>query len=189
MLKTPLFSLIGHASAQKEGRSLPVQILLLDESISLPGFSFLDYPYQPAFQLGTELSLKEGMKHDWHVAGNIGFYFHDDLRTAGFLNAQLGYRRTFGRFNASLAVGPGLAFAFAPQPVYVFENGTYQEGKNNGDLIFMPSGALNLAYRLRQAEKSPEVVFHYSLSLDAPFSVLPLPHLFVGLGLRFYPFK
>ncbi|MEM9261107.1 MAG: hypothetical protein AAGA62_15805, partial [Bacteroidota bacterium] len=128
-------------------------------------------------------------KSAWYLAGNLGFYFHRHLRTAGFLQTQIGYRRRFGKLGVSLAVGPGVSLAFATQPVYVFEGGTYREGKNNGDLVFMPAATIDLSYQLGQTKRSPELLLYYSLAVDAPFAVLPLPHLFVGGGLRFYPFK
>jgi len=182
------FFCCGFMSAQADGQKLSLTALVLDESLSFPSLATGGYPYNPAFQVGAEYTLRQRENSDLHLSANLGFYFHRYSQTAGFLNAHIGLRRRFGRFSAALGAGPGLALAYATQPVYVYDNGTYKEGKD-GQLIFMPSGALTLGYRLGTQTNSPEVLLHYELAIDQPFANFSVPHIFVGAGIRLFPFN
>ncbi|MEM6394958.1 MAG: hypothetical protein AAF741_01330 [Bacteroidota bacterium] len=177
-------------SAQRDKPSLPIKISILQQSVDLPSFRFLNYSIKPAATIGTEYRLGRGKNHDWHLSGDVGFYFHRQLRTAVFARAGIGYRRYFGRFNFSARVLAGSALVFATEPVYGFQDGTYTEVKNSGQLVFMPSADISLAYRLKQNELAPELFLSYQIAIDSPFSpAATLPHLFVGGGLLFYPFQ
>jgi len=180
--------LFGSLNAQDETQRLSVSALLLDESLSFPVLNPARHPYHPAFQLGLEYKLRSRPNHDFHLGANLGFYFHRYSQTAGFINVQIGLRLRFGRFSGRLGVGPGFALASATQPVYTYSNSSYQEGKD-GQLIFMPSLALGLGYRIGSRATSPELLLHYELAIDQPFANFSVPHLFVGAGVRLFPFN
>lgn len=169
-------------------QDFPLRISLLDESITPPGFLFVKYPYNPAAMVGTEFLLRKRPKHDLHLTGNLGFYFHRHIRTSVFLNTEIGYRYHLGRFSPTLRAGIGVAHAFSTAPVYVFNGEDYETGKNSGRPVLLPSVGFELAYRLKDQERSPELFFSYIFALEAPFAFVTLSHVLVGVGYKFYPF-
>lgn len=175
-------------SGQQNVPTFPLKIVVADESILLPGFRFVDYRYEPAFLVGTEYPLSVNPRSGFHLLGTLGWYFHRHFRTSGFANIQLTYRLRVKRFHGSIGVGPGASLAFATQPVYAYNGETYVTGKNSGQLLFMPAAALELGYQLSTRPSAPELLFDYSFALEDPFALVPAPHLFVGIGVRFYPF-
>jgi len=138
--------------------------------------------------LGTEYQLRKRRKYDLHLTANLGFYFHRHIRSAVFLNTEIGYRYHFGRFSSSIRAGVGYAHAFSTSPVYVFDGEDYVEGENSGRPVLMPSLGLELAYSLKDQERSPTLFLSYIYALDAPFAPVTLAHVLVGAGCKFYPF-
>jgi len=194
LLTVFLLILSGKTNAQNfdraTHRSIPIKVALLDESISPPNLWFTRYTYNPAVTIGVEYPLSNGRHHEWFLQTNLGFYFHRHFRTALFLNAGGGYRRYIGRFNISLGLAAGYSHVYATEPVYAFNGNTYEEVNNNGQGVFMPSAELALGYKLHQGLYSPEIYLTYQFAADSPFSGVKLvPHDFVGLGAKLYPFK
>ena len=170
-------------------QSFPIHISVMDVSSSIPNFWFLRYSYNPAGMIGTEYLLKEKNNHDFHLTGNVGFYHQEDWQTGTFLNSEIGYRQHFNRWNAYARLGVGYAHTFSPRPVYKFEDGQFQEVKDNGRSYFMGSVSLNVSYELSKKENSPEVYFTFMQSVELPFNQWAGAHQFVGIGYKFYPFK
>ncbi len=181
-----IYSLLLPAQSGSPGS--PLKVVLADESIALPGFSFVDYGYEPALLLSSEYPMGRSGYDGFYISGTLGWYFHRHFRTSVFTNAQISYRLRAKRFHGSIGVGPGAALAYATQPVYEFDDGTYAEGKNSGQLLFMPAATLELGYKLGTTPTATELLLDYSFAVETPFALVPAPHLFVGLGLRFYPF-
>lgn len=173
-----------------EPHPISLKVSLLDESISPPNFWFLDYSYNPALMLGLEYRLSKSPRRDWHLAANMGYYFHRHFRTAGFLQAGIGYRQQLGRLQLSGRILAGASLAFATEEVYAFEDGDYRGVNNSGSLIFSPAVDFSLGYRLGKQSSGTEIYLNYMLAIDSPFGgALLLPHVFAGLGCRFHPFQ
>lgn len=180
-----LTALSLNSYAQKQ--NLPLKITLLDENFSLPNFAFTGYPLNPAIMIGTEYQLKEVRNHEWYLNGNIGFYHHKHWQNAVLLTGEIGYRQHFGRFNAAGQVGLGYAHVFAATPIYTFSEGTYKRATDFGSPRFMPNLSLHLGYELTEQANSPEIYLSYMATVETSF--IPIPHTFVGIGVKFYPFK
>jgi len=181
-------SMLHSQSLQEETRKFPLKISLLDESISLPNFWFTRYSYNPAAMIGTEYILKEKNNYDWHLTGNLGFYYHKNWQTAVFVNSEIGYRYHLGRFNASARLGVGYAHVFATQPIYREVDGDYELQTDYGSPAFMPSLGINFAYELQDKEYSPEVFLTFMSHAEVPFNIFTGLHQMVGIGVKFYPF-
>lgn len=164
----------------------PIKLSILDENLTTPDLNVARYSFNPAIILGTEYYLKQTDRNEWFLGGNVGFYSHKYFRNAIFLNTELGYRHHFGRFNTSAQLGLGYAHVFATLPTYKYENGDYNEVTDWGSPAFMPSLGLELGYRLGNSPNSPELFIDYMFAVDDPFAVLPLPHQFFGLGIKFF---
>lgn len=167
---------------------LPLKISILDESISFPNFWFLDFSFNPTIMLGTEIILKEKNNHDWHLTGNLGYYFHKDWQAAIFLNSEIGFRHHFGKFNISPRFGLGYAHTFATKAVYRPVDGQFEKVKDFGSPTFTPSLSINIGYQFKDAKYSPEIFLTFMSSLEIPFTIHTGIHQFVGLGYKFYPF-
>ncbi len=170
-------------------QTMPLKISILDESISFPNFWFTDYAFNPSLMIGTEHILKEKGNHDWHLAGNLGFYQHKDWQNGVFLNAEIAYRYHFKRLSIAPKFGLGYAHTFSPKSVYQFENGEYKPVKEFGNPTLMPSLSIELAFKINKTEQSPEVFLTFMESAEIPFRFYNGLHQFVGLGYKFYPFS
>lgn len=179
-----LFSL--QAQTKQE---FPLTISLMDESLILPGFKFLQYSFNPAIMIGTEYVLKENPKSDWFLTGNLGLYYHDQSQLGALLQSEFGYRRKMGKWNASLRVGAAYLHSFSTKPVYLLENGTVSEGTDVGNPTFMPSAALSVGYRVGDQKYSPELFLIWMNSMELPFDYYTGAHQFTGIGIKFYPFR
>jgi len=171
-------------------QTLPISIAVLDESISLPNLWFLEYKYNPAIMIGTEYLLKQKPKSDWHLTGNVGFYYHKNWELGPFINSEIGYRRSLTkRFNLQSRFGLGYLHQFAGKAVYTFQDGTYKEKTDFGSPAFMGSLSLGCEYDLKQKPFSPTIFFTYMSTVKLPFSIYNGLNQFVGLGYKFYPFS
>jgi len=176
-------------SQQGMAQSMPLKISVLDESISFPNFWFTNYSYNPSLMVGTERILKTKKNHDWHLTGNLGFYYHKDWQTGIFVNSEIGYRYHIKRFSISPKFGLGYVHTFSPKPSYRFEDGIYTRVKDFGNATLMPSLSIELAFKLSKTEQSPELFLTFMETAEIPFRLYNGIHQFVGLGYKFYPFK
>lgn len=185
--------IVSNLSAQKvemenTKQTLPLSISILDESISVPNFWFLNYSYNPAVIVGSEYVLKQKEKSDRHLTGNIGFYYHKNWELAFFINSEIGYRYHFNRFNVLGRFGLGYLHQFAGKTVYTFQDGTYKEKTDFGSPALLTSLALSCEYEIKKTEYSPAVFLTFMSSAKLPFSIYNGLNQFVGLGYKFYPF-
>ncbi|MEO0338125.1 MAG: hypothetical protein AAF242_02820 [Bacteroidota bacterium] len=165
----------------------PLKISILDESISLPNTWFLDYSFNPAIMVGTEITLKSNPKNAFFLSGDLGFYHHKGIQSALVFNLGLGYRQEIGRLYASLRLGPGYSHIFTASQIYEYENGEYVEKGDLGRPTFSPFIALEVGYALSSKAQRPELFLTMIESVD--INAVTFPHQFVGLGLKFYPFQ
>lgn len=171
-------------------QTLPISIVVLDESISLPNLWFLEYEYNPAIIIGTEYILKQKPKSDWHLTANIGFYYHKSWELGPFINSEIGYRHGLGkRFNLQSRFGLGYLHQFAGKAVYTFQEETYKEKTDFGSPTLMTSLSLGCEYKLKRKSYSPTIFLIYMSTVKLPFSIYNGLNQFVGLGYKFYPFS
>jgi hypothetical protein len=168
----------------------PISISLMHESISLPFVTNpIKYQYNPAFSIGTEISLKKKKKYDLHLSGNLGYYYHKDWESTLFTEIKFGYRYQIKRFSISPNLGLGYAHIFTPKPIYGFEEGKFQEIKDKGRPAFQSSLSIIPSFKLYQKENSAEVYLIYTFTIQYPYSETNGFHQFIGIGYKFYPFK
>lgn len=189
-----LFACYTQLHAQEQEKSSffqthPIKISVLDESLSLPNFWFVSFPYNPAMMIGTEHILKQGKNSDFHLTANLGGYYHRYARTAFFLNTELGYRYHLGRWNASFRMGIGYSHAFYPGPEFGLDGEVSEEISSLGRPLLMPSAALGMGYHLSDDPYSPEIFLTYMTAVDFPLSLYNSVHQFVGIGVAVYPFQ
>lgn len=186
VLITILFlSFYGKLLAQ-DSRPIPIHISIMDESLSYPNHWFLGYEFNPAVMVGTEFLLKEKRNHDWHLATNLGFFYHKKIESAIFLNMEFGYRIHIKRFAIYPRLGLGYAHTFSPTPIYKPVDGKFEKVKDVGSPTFMPSLALNFSYQLKEEVSSPEIYFTFMSAGEIPFTRYNGLHQFVGFGYKFY---
>lgn len=159
-----------------------VAVFVLDESVDLPTHHSLTYRFDPAVSLEADVPIASRSRGEWLLSGGIGYYRHSQLRSALFADARFGYRRTFGRGSAQLDLGPGYGHVFTRERAYRYEGGDYVEVVDRGSAVFCPAAALTLGYRVTAAPRPWRALARARFTLESPFAVLPLPHVFLGLG-------
>lgn len=176
---------------EKEGikQQFPIHVEVTDESISLPNLWFLKYRYNPAIKVGTEYLLKEKNKHDFHLTGSLGYYYHKDWQSTFHLLPEVGYRYDLKRVRLFARLGVGYAHVFSPKTVYKFDGSEFKEAKDFGVPKLITSLSLNVSYEVTQKENSPELYFTFTNTQELPFNTYTGVHQFVGFGCKFYPFK
>ncbi len=177
-----LFCFQSNVGAQ----NFPIKISVLDESISAPNFWFTGYEYNPAVIAGTEYILSERKNSDWHTTANLGFFYHKQWVSSVFINSEIAYRYSPGRFSLSPKFGLGYAHVFALNPVYNIEDGAIKKINDYGTPRLMPSLSLELAFKLSKKEYAPSLFITFSESIEIPFNIFTGLHQFVGLGYKFY---
>jgi len=179
---------LAQSPDNKTEQGWPLRISLMDESLSLPGFSFLRYSYQPAFALATEYTLKEKGNHDWHVSASLTGYHHARSQTGLILLPQLGYRQQIGRFAMRAGLGAGYAATWIPGPTYTLEEGEVITRSTAFSSYFTAGLSLGLEYNLSPSLSSPKLGLDYLATGYLPFSLYAGFRHFIGLSFTFYPF-
>lgn len=184
---------ISNAYAQdviEKKQLFPINISIMHESISIPFFrSPTKYEYNPSLLIGTEYVLKRKKKHDFHLSGNVGYYYHKNWESTLFTEVRLGYRYFIKRFSISPSIGLGYAHIFTTKPIYGYEDGEFQEIKNTGTSALQVSLSISPSYKLSKKTNSSEVYIPYTFAVQSSFSDTGGFHQFIGLGYKFYPFK
>ena len=170
-------------------QNFPINISILDESTSLPNFWFLRYSYDPAIMIGTEYILKQKAKSDFHLTGNIGYYYHEDWASTLFILPEIGYRYHLKRWSFYARFGVGYSHSFATKPIYQFEEGAFRETNDLGNPAAMVSLSLNTSFKLSDKALAPEIYVTLMSSGELPFNNYTGVHQFAGVGYKFYPFK
>lgn len=178
-----------HTQAQSPLAPYPLKVSVLDESLILPGFKFLQYGYNPALMVGTEYKLNNNPVSSWHLTGNLGFFYHAQSQTGIFLNSEFGYRYHLNRWNFRLGTGLGYLHGFSNRPVYKREEGILVESTDFGSPTLMISASAEIGYQLKPGEQQPELFLTWMNSAEVPFNFYTGIHQFVGIGIKFYPFK
>jgi len=177
-------------SAETRKQLFPISISVMHESLSIPLItSPIKYSYNPAFLISTEYLLKKKDKHDFHLLGSVGYYYHKHWESTIFSEIKFGYRYYLKRFSISPNIGVGYAHIFSPKPVYQFQNGQFTEVKDKGRSAFQTSLSIISSFKLFQRENSPEIYLTYSFAFQYPHSEVKGFHQFIGIGYKFYPFN
>ena len=187
-------SLMGFATLfaqekEKREQTFPLHISVMKESISLPVASPLKYRYNPAIIVGTEYLLKEKENHDFHLVGNLGYYYHKDWESTIFLNIGVGYRYNLKRWSIYPRLGIGYAHIFSSKPIYKFKGGQFRQVKDFGSPAGQGSFSLNTGYKLNKNDNSPVLYLTYMFTAQIPNSDFGGFHQFIGLGYQFFSFK
>lgn len=186
MFKNTLIILPILLALNSQAQYIPIRLAIADESISPPNFWFLKYEYNPAILIGTEIMLQQKNKHDWHLACQLGYFYHKNWESATWLQAEIVYRYHIKRFSISPKLGIGYAHTFSPKPVYRYQGDRFKKVIDYGNPTFMGSFNLELAFKLAKRQPSPEVFIFMMESVEVPFNTYTGYHQFVGLGYKFY---
>lgn len=198
MMKKTLFVvlfialLFGSSFAQEKERKLqkmPLFVSVMNKNISIPIVSPLKYKFSPAIIIGTEYTLDKNEKRDFHLFGNIGYYYQRYWESTPFLEFGAGYRYYANRFSFYPRIGVGYAHIFSTTPVYKFDNGEFKSLKNRGNSVFQSSFSMNIGYQIKKKDMAPRIYATYIFSIQIPYSSYVGFHQFIGLGYQFYPFK
>ena len=99
----------SNRNTETKKQFFPINISVMHESISVPFFTNpIKYKYNPTLLIGTEYLLKKKNKHDFHLSGNLGYYYHKNWESTLFSEVRIGYRYFLGRFSISTDIGIGL---------------------------------------------------------------------------------
>ncbi|MEM0999306.1 MAG: hypothetical protein AAGN35_19775 [Bacteroidota bacterium] len=186
-----LFLLIWTAllCQQATAQNFPIKVSVMQASVSPPSAGAFRYPFNPAVMVGTEYILSEKGKSDWHLAANLGWFYHRNLQTGFLLNGEIGYRYRLGRFHVAPRLGLGYGHTFSTEPVYRLENSEPVRVKDYGNPTFLPSLSVALGYRLGDQTTSPEIFLTWQQMAEVPFVFFTGLHQFVGAGIKFHPFS
>ena len=177
-------------NTETKKQSFPINISVMHESTSVPFItSPIKYKYNPAILVGTEYLLKKKNKHDFHLSGNLGYYYHKNWESTLFSEIRIGYRYFIGRFSISTDIGLGYAHLFSLKPTYGFENGKFQEIKNYGRPTIQSSVSITPSYKLSKKINAAEIYLSYISVIQTSASATGGFHQFIGAGYKFYPFK
>ncbi len=177
-----------HTETKKQ--FFPINIGIMHETTSVPFFSSpIKFKYNPALFIGSEYLLKKTNNYDFHLSGNLGYYYHKDWESTLFTEIRFGYRKLLNRFSINAELGVGYAHIFALKPIYKFTNKQFDEVNNNGLAAFQSSLSISPSFKLSQKENSAEIYIAYTFAAQYPYSDTKGFHQFIGLGYKFYPFK
>ena len=152
-------------NSEKKKQLFPISITMMNESLSLPFVSSpIQSRYNPAFIIGTEYTLKKRNKYDFHLSGNLGYYYHKDWESSFFTEIRFGYQYNINRFSISSELGIGYAHLFSPKPIYKFKDGQFQSVKDKGRPAFLSSFSIISSFKLSR-KKFILYVFRINLVL------------------------
>lgn len=93
---------------------------------------------------------------DLYLKPFLGFYKREDYHTALMLGTEFTFRATSpGGFFWDANVGAGYMHLFFNAPVYVYENGSFEEKKLQGYANVIAKGSVNFGYDLSKSGKLP----------------------------------
>jgi hypothetical protein len=183
-----LLARMAHSQPQQ-----PIALSVFSEATTIPFTTFLETPFHPGLQIGTDFDWKESRHFKMYPALNIGYLFHNHLFQGLYVKAELGfdYKADFG-LHAIGRIGLGYMRTFTTQQEYQFKNGSYQSNADKGNARLMPSATVGLGFTLNRSNPtSPEFFVLYESWLEYPYSPGFIPvmsHTSFHLGSKFYPF-
>lgn len=168
----------------------PISFSVMQETMSLPFVTNpIKYKYNPSLLISTEYVLKKKNRNDFHLSGNLGYYYHRNWESTLFVEIRIGYEYYLKRFSIGIDFGLGYAHIFKPKSVYSFEDGKFQKVKDKGTSAMQSSLSITPSFKLNQKENSAELFLAYTFAIQYPFSETKGFHQFIGIGYKFYPIK
>ena len=174
-----------------QGKSIPINISLFNESTAIPFTKFVTTPIHPGLQAGTEFVYKTKEHSRLFQTANISYFYHNHLSPGIGINTELGYEY---RLNAGLAFeglfGMGYMHTFATAREFSFINGHYEENIDKGNARLYPSFSLDMGYYIKKTDKSsPKIFIRYQSWVEYPYSpdFIPLmTHINLHVGTKFF---
>lgn len=174
-----------------QGKLIPVNISIYNESTAIPFTRFVTTPIHPGMQLGTEFDYKSKVHSRLFQTANVFYFYHNYLSQGVGINTELGYEY---RLKSGLAfsglLGVGYMHTFATTEEFSFSNGRYEKKRDKGNARLYPSLSIDMGYFLKKAEKnSPKIFIRYQSWAEYPYSPDFIPvmtHINLHLGARFF---
>jgi len=118
---------------QGQGRDIPINISLFNESTAIPFTRFFTLPVHPGIQAGTEFDYKVKTHARLFQTANIGYFYHNYLAQGIGLNSEFGYEYRFKQGLAfSALLGIGYMHTFATTEEFTFPNGQFKKKNSKG---------------------------------------------------------
>jgi hypothetical protein len=174
-----------------QGKAIPINISLYNESTAIPFTRFFTTPIHPGIQSGTEFNYKIKEHSRMFQTANICYFYHNYLSQGIGLNTELGYEY---RLKSGLAfaglLGLGYMHTFATTEEFTFSNGHYEKKTDKGNARLYPSLSIEIGYFLKKAEKnSPKIFIRYQSWVEYPYSPDFIPvmtHINLHIGAKFF---
>lgn len=149
--------------AQKDIKKMPIQLAAITnmdvgDPISYSPGMFLDIGIRIAGssteknKFGSAQGVVRTKDRDFYLKPFLGFYKREDYHTAVMVGTDLTFRSTgAGGFFWDANIGAGYMHLFFNAPVYVFENGTFEEKKFQGYANVIAKGSVNFGWDFGKA--------------------------------------
>ncbi len=174
-----------------QGKDIPINISLFNESTAIPFTRFITTPIHPGLQLGTEFNYNVKEQSRLFQTANVSYFYHNYLAQCIGLNTELGYeyRLIFGLAFEGL-IGVGYMHTFATAEEFTFVNGQYEKKVDKGNARLYPSLTINIGYYLKKVDKnSPKIFIGYQSWAEYPYSPDFIPvmtHINLHVGAKFF---
>jgi len=174
-----------------QGKSIPINISLFNESTAIPFTRFGTTPIHPGLQLGTEFNYTVKEHTRLFQTANISYFYHNNLAQGTGINSELGYeyRLKFGLAMTGL-LGLGYMHTFATAEEFAFINGQYQKKTDKGNSRLYPSFSIDIGYYLKKTEaNSPKLFLRYQTWIEYPYSpgfIPAMTHINLHIGAKFF---
>ena len=177
-----------------QGKSIPVNISLFNESTAIPFTRFFTTPVHPGFQVGVEKDYKITTHSRLFQTFNLSYFYHRHVVHGIGLNTELGYEF---RMKQGLAFegefGLGYMHTFGAGEEFSFSNGNYVSKADLGNSRLFPSLSLGIGYYLQPDQRRcPEIFIRYQSWAEFPYSPGFIPvmtHINLHAGIRFFIVK
>lgn len=174
-----------------QGKAIPINISLFNESTAIPFTRFVTTPIHPGLQSGTEFNYRVKEYSRLFQTANISYFYHDYLSQGIGINSELGYEyRLKCGMAVSALLGLGYMHTFATAEEYTFSNQQYQNKADKGNARLYPSFSIDMGYYLKKTDaKSPKLFLRYQSWLEYPYSSGFIPvmsHVNLHIGARFF---
>lgn len=183
--------LISPTVLSGQGKAIPVNLSIFNESTAIPFTRFITNPVHPGIQAGTEFNYSIKNHSRLFQTVNICYFYHNYLAQGIGLNTELGYEY---RLKSGLAfeglIGIGYMHTFATAEEFSLVNGHYEKKADIGNARLYPSFSIDVGYYLKKADKKSSKVFiRYQSWAEYPYSPDFIPimtHISLHCGVKFF---
>ena len=173
-----------------QGRPVPVNISLFNESTAIPFTRFLTLPVHPGFQIGTEFNYRIKEYSRLFQTADICYFYHNYLAQGIGIHTELGYEyRLKNGIALSGLLGIGYMQTFVTTEEFTFSNGRYEKKADRGNARLCPSFSVDIGYYVnKKVKNSPKIFIRYQSWIEYPFSPGFIPvmtHINLHAGVKF----